>query len=135
MDVGYSSTPLWKKLGLKPGLTAQLVGAPSDWSVGDEPAGVEWVDESHRSADLIVTFIRSAAEVSAMLETLGERVYPAGTVWVAWPRKAAGHVSDVDENLIRDTALGLGLVDVKVAALGADWSGLKLVWRKTNRTR
>jgi len=135
MDVGYSGTPLWKKLGLKPGLTAQLVGAPSDWSVGGEPTGVEWVDESHPSADLIVTFIRSAAQVSTMLETLGERVYPAGMVWVAWPRKAAGHVSDVDENLIRDTALGLGLVDVKVAAMDADWSGLKLVWRKTNRTR
>jgi hypothetical protein len=135
MDVGYSGTPLWKKLGLKPGLTAQLVGAPTGWSVSDEPAGVEWVDESHPAADLVVTFIRSAAEVSPLLETLGERVYPAGMVWVAWPRKAAGHVSDVDESLIRDTALGLGLVDVKVAAIDSDWSGLKLVWRKTNRTR
>ena len=64
-----------------------------------------------------------------------ERIFPSGAIWVAWPRKAAGHVSDVDENLIRNTALSMGLVDVKVAAIDTDWSGLKLVWRKELRRR
>jgi hypothetical protein len=63
----------------------------------------------------------------------GEQIFPAGACWVAWPRKAAGHVSDVDENAIRDAALELGMVDVKVAAIDEDWSGLKIVWRKENR--
>jgi hypothetical protein len=54
-------------------------------------------------------------------------------LWAAWPRKAAGHVSDLDENVIRDAALERGLVDVKVAAIDTDWSGLKLVWRLANR--
>jgi hypothetical protein len=54
-------------------------------------------------------------------------------IWIAWPRKAAGHVSDMTENLIRDTAIEMGLVDVKVAALDEDWSGLKVVWRVANR--
>jgi hypothetical protein len=62
-----------------------------------------------------------------------ELVFPAGAVWVAWPRKAAGHDSDVDENAIREAALAIGLVDVKVAAIDEDWSGLKIVWRKENR--
>jgi hypothetical protein len=54
-------------------------------------------------------------------------------LWAAWPRRAAGHVSDIDENLLRDAALDRGLVDVKVAALSTDWSGLKIVWRRENR--
>lgn len=63
----------------------------------------------------------------------GERIFPSGSIWIAWPRKAAGHVSEMTENLIRDEALALGLVDVKVAAIDTDWSGLKLVWRKELR--
>jgi hypothetical protein len=64
---------------------------------------------------------------------LGRRVFPAGAVWVAWPRKAAGHTSDILEQTIRDVALPLGLVDVKVAAIDRDWSGLRLVWRRELR--
>jgi hypothetical protein len=60
-------------------------------------------------------------------------VFPVGAVWVAWPRKAAGHVSDVTENAIRAAALEIGMVDTKVAAIDEDWSGLKIVWRKENR--
>ena len=66
---------------------------------------------------------------------MGRVDLPVGSLWIAWPRKAAGHVSDVTENAIRDGALELGMVDVKVAAIDTDWSGLKIVWRKENRSR
>jgi hypothetical protein len=61
------------------------------------------------------------------------RIYPAGALWVAWPRRAAGHRSDITDNVVREHALPLGVVDVKVAAIDDDWSGLRLVWRTENR--
>jgi hypothetical protein len=86
------------------------------------------------SSDVVLIFIREAAGLS-VIARLGEMIFPDGAVWVAWPRKAAGHVSDIAENDIRDAALPIGLVDVKVAALDHDWSGLRLVWRKELRTQ
>ena len=133
---GYSGTPLWKKLGLKPGMRAQLLHADPGWAVPveDGPVDVEWLAESStEQAGLIVAFYREAADYVAELDALAPRIHPAGMIWAAWPRKAAGHVSDIDENLIRDTALARGLVDVKVAAVSHDWSALKLVHRRTNR--
>ena len=135
-DAGYSGTPLWKKLGLKPGMRAQLLHADPGWAVPmeDGPADVDWLaPSSTEPAGLIVAFYRQAAEYLAELDVLAPRIHPAGMIWAAWPRKAAGHVSDIDENLIRDTALARGLVDVKVAALSEDWSALKLVIRRENR--
>ncbi|MEY9852151.1 hypothetical protein ABH923_001829 [Leifsonia sp. EB41] len=133
---GYSGTPLWKKLGLKPGMRAQLLHADPGWAVPveDGPVDVEWLAEgSVEPAGLIVAFYREAADYVAELDALAPRIHPAGMIWAAWPRKAAGHVSDIDENLIRDAALARGLVDVKVAAISTDWSALKLVHRRTNR--
>jgi hypothetical protein len=64
---------------------------------------------------------------------LGDAVFPDGALWAAWPRRAGGHDSDITDAVVREVALPLGLVDVKVAALDEDWSGLKLVWRKARR--
>ncbi|CAM5412748.1 DUF3052 family protein [Leifsonia shinshuensis] len=133
---GYSGTPLWKKLGLKPGMRAQLLHADPGWAVPveDGPVDVEWLPPaSTEPAGLIVAFYREAADYVGELDALAPRIHPAGMIWAAWPRKAAGHVSDLDENIIRDTALARGLVDVKVAALSQDWSALKLVHRRANR--
>lgn len=133
---GYSGTPLWKKLGLKPGMRAQLLHADPGWSVPveDGPLGIEWLTpDSTEPAGLIVAFYREAAAYLDELDSLMPRIHPAGMIWAAWPRKAAGHVSDLDENVIRDAALARGLVDVKVAAISHDWSALKLVIRRTNR--
>ncbi len=80
-----------------------------------------------------MAFFTVAGEIAAQIGELGRRIYPAGALWVAWPRRAAGHRSDITENFIRDSALPLGLVDVKVAAIDEDWSGLRLVWRVENR--
>jgi hypothetical protein len=133
---GYSGTPLWKKLGLKPRMTAQVLHADDGWSIPLEggPEGIDWLRPADDApAALILAFYREAADFVSELDALGERIRPDGMLWVAWPRKAAGHVSDLDENLIRDTAVARGLVDVKVAAADTDWSGLKLVWRLVNR--
>ena len=131
MDVGYSGTPQATKLGLKPGVTWDVVGAPDGWAFEAPPAPDLRRDGD--DVDVVVAFVREPDDVRRTIEQQERRIFPAGALWLAWPRKAAGHVSDVDENLIRDTALLRGLVDVKVAAIDADWSGLKIVWRRENR--
>ena len=130
---GYSGTPLAKKLGIKEGHRLTLVDAPPEWSVPDLPANVEVGAGLQEPADVVIAFHREAAELSSRIEALGQAIYPNGMVWIAWPRKAGGHRSDVTENGIRDVVLPLGLVDVKVAALDDDWSGLKVVWRRERR--
>jgi hypothetical protein len=126
---GYSATPQARKLGIKPGSRVALVGAEG-WTLTDPPD----IDEAGEGpADVIVAFVHTAAALDT-IATLGKRIFPDGSLWIAWPRKAAGHVSDMTENAIRESALPLGLVDVKVAAIDDDWSGLKLVWRKERRS-
>ena len=132
MESGYSGTPQLKKLGIVPGTRLLVVGAPGGWSFESEPVGTEEVPQD-APADVVLAFCTTAAEVESRVRDLGGIIRPAGALWIAWPRKAAGHVSDVTENLLRDVALPLGLVDVKVAAIDTDWSGLKLVWRRENR--
>ncbi len=96
------------------------------------PPGLLHVD-APAAADVIVTFVTRAAELAPRIPGLAERVFPAGALWVAWPRKAADHVSDLGDTLVRNTLLDFGLVDTKVSALDADWSSLKFVWRTENR--
>jgi hypothetical protein len=138
MAAGYSGTPLAKKLGVRAGEQLLVIGAPAGWSVADLPDGVSAAAEPHgapaRPADVIVAFHSDLATLRQSVPALAPRVFPAGAIWVAWPRRAGGHDSDIREQDIRDVALPLGLVDVKVAALDADWSGLRLVWRRERRT-
>ena len=131
MTAGYSSTPQAKKLGLKPGYRVRIDEPPDGW-VLDQPADLLLVGEAE-SADVIVSFFRAAVELPARLPALASAIYPQGALWVAWPRRAAGHRSDITENLLREVALPLGIVDVKVAALDEDWSALRFVWRVENR--
>jgi hypothetical protein len=140
---GYSSRSQASKLGLKPGYRIAVVNRPDRWNF-EEPLGdprdqaaggpVNTADVAG-TADVIVAFFEVAAEIPVQLPSLAERVYPAGAIWLAWPRRTAGHKSDITDNVIREHALPLGLVDVKVAAIDDDWSGLRLVWRVENRTR
>jgi hypothetical protein len=131
-DGGYSGTPQLTKLGIVPGAAWDVDAAPDGWAFEAEPDPGDRVPASGH-ADVIVAFVHRAAEIEPALERLESRIFPAGGLWIAWPRKAAGHVSDVDENAIRDAALARRLVDVKVAAIDTDWSGLKLVWRREHR--
>jgi hypothetical protein len=130
VTAGYSATPQARKLGLKAGMRLALDGAPRGWRLADPPPVVR--APARGPADVVIWFVRSAAEL-ADVAARGARIYPDGALWIAWPRKAAGHVSDVTDNAIRDAVLPLGLVDVKVAAIDADWSGLKVVWRTERR--
>ena len=130
MTAGYSATPQAKKLGIKPGLRVDLRGAPRSWALTDPP---EFEPAADGPADVIIAFVRSAAELPPLLLELGDRIFPNGSLWIAWPRRAGGHQSDLRDSVIRDAVLPLGLVDVKVAAIDADWSGLKVVWRVENR--
>jgi hypothetical protein len=134
---GYSKTPLAKKLGLHAGDRFVLLDAPAGWSVPEPPEGVEEArergGESDVAAEVIVAFCATPAALERAVRTQSPRIFPAGGLWIAWPGRAGGHRSEVSENDIRATALPLGLVDVKVAALDEDWSGLRLVWRRKRR--
>jgi hypothetical protein len=128
--VGNPGTPLWRKLGLTPATIVQLVHASPGWAVQDVPHEVRWLEPAEAGhADVIIAFYGNAADYETEIAVLARRIHPDGAVWIAWPRKAAGHVSDLGDAVVRDAALAIGLVDVKVAAIDDDWSGLKLVWR------
>ena len=131
MASGYSTTPQLKKLGITPGATWDLDGEPDGWRFEVAPDATARSGDG--SADVVVAFVRDAASIAPTLARLERRIFPAGALWIAWPRKAAGHVSDVTDNDVRNSALARGLVDVKVAALDEHWSALKLVWRRENR--
>jgi hypothetical protein len=133
-DAGYSGTPLAKKLGIKPGSDLSLDLEPTGWRVPGLPEDVTVVASPAR-ADVLIAFFRTAAELPEHLPALAQRIFPAGSLWVAWPRRAGGHQSDITENLLREHALPLGIVDTKVAAIDNDWSGLKFMWRRENRGR
>jgi hypothetical protein len=133
-DSGYSGTPLAKKIGIKAGQRVRLTHGPDDWDIPGLPDGVVVDDASGAGIpDVIVAFYRSHADLCAEAAALTEALADHAMLWIAWPRRAAGHDSDITDNALRDLFLPLGVVDVKVAALGTDWSGLKFVRRRENR--
>lgn len=130
---GYSTTSLAKKLGIKPDFRVWLDAAPDTWTIPDLPEHVALFNEEIDSPDVIVSFFRERNELHDVIDILAKAIFPDGCLWAAWPRKAGGHMSDISESTIRETALPIGLVDTKVAALDDDWSALKLTWRKELR--
>jgi len=137
---GYSATPLAKKIGIRPGHRVSLLHAPDPFPLPGLPDDVDITRygggrtaSQEAEADVTVAFYRAHADLAAEAPALVTALADHAMLWIAWPRKAAGHVSDIAENDLRDLFLPLGVVDVKVAALGEDWSGLKFVRRKENR--
>jgi len=130
-DAG-STTPQLGKLGIVPGARWSVIGADPGWRFETAPDAASEVAAT-APADVVVVFVRAAAELEPALVDNEQRVFPAGALWIAWPRKAAGHVSDLGDAVVREAALARRLVDVKVAALDHDWSALKLVWRREHR--
>lgn len=128
---GYSGTPLTKKIGVKPGQRVRLAHRPSGWELPGLPDGAVIAD----TGEITVAFFRAHADLAAEAAGLVRDLADDGMLWIAWPRRAAGHDSDITENALRDLFLPFGVVDVKVAALGEDWSGLKFVRRRENRRR
>jgi hypothetical protein len=131
---GYSGTPLARKLGVAVGSTVLLDGAPADFQLGEVPDDVL---VSRRTGpgpyDVIVCFCPDQARLIGRWPTLHGRTTVAGGLWIAWPKKASGLATDLDENIVRNYALTHGRVDVKVCAIDDTWSGLKHVIRKVDR--
>jgi len=130
---GYSGTPLARKLGIRPGDLVALVGAPRGWTVPDLPQGARVRRTLGAGAEVVIAFVRRAANLEAVVGNAAAVLGPEEALWLLWPRRTGGHDSDVTENLLREVVLPTGLVDVKVAAVGEDWSGLRFVWRREVR--
>jgi hypothetical protein len=130
---GYSGTPLARKLGIRPGDVVAVVGGPQGWAVPDLPEGVRIRRSLGSGADVVMAFVRRRADLDGVVGAVTAVLGPEDAFWLLWPRRAAGHESDVTENLLREVVLPTGLVDVKVAAVGEDWSGLRFVWRREVR--
>jgi hypothetical protein len=132
---GYSGTPLYRKLGFKPGQRAAYVDAPQgfDALLGELPDGVTVRPRLHGPLDLIVCFVRTRSALERRLPALRRALEPDGMLWIAWPKRASGIDTDMTEDVVRDVALPTGLVDTKVCAIDETWSGLRLVIRKELR--
>jgi len=131
---GYSGTPLPKKLGIKPGAAVALVDAPPRFekTLGPLPDGVTFGKDRRGSADLILWFVRSRADLARGIRRMAARI-DGNALWVIWPKKAGALASDVGETDVREAGLAAGLVDYKVCAVDATWSGLKFARRGETR--
>lgn len=132
---GYSGTPLAKKLGYKSGMKVYLLNSPEEytsWLVG-LPEEVRFVRHLRYPVDLIHAFTTSKSELAEKLPIFRVKIVQTGTIWISWPKQAAKLETDITEDTIRELALPIGLVDVKVCSVSEIWSGLKLVIRKELR--
>jgi hypothetical protein len=132
---GYSGTPLAKKLSLKDGMCVWFDGMPDSVRAEIDSFGLALVEENTpvNGIDAAHIFVTEKAVLLERLSTLRHAIHPAGQVWISWPKKASKVETDITEDTIRDLCLPMGFVDVKVCAIDAVWSGLKLMIRKELR--
>jgi hypothetical protein len=132
---GYSGTPLVKKLGIKERANVVVVGAPRGYRKLLEPLppSVRFTSKVDHTTDVVHVFSTKKSDLSSALAVYRNKLDPQATVWVSWPKKAAKVPSEITEDVVREVALPLGFVDVKVCAIDDLWSGLKLVVRKELR--
>ena len=139
MTVGYSGTPLPRKLGIAPGSIVSTIGPPAGLEIDlgmllePLPDEVRLTTGTRADADVTLLFVTQRSVLEATIPALGEAIFPDRVMWVCWPKKASKVVTDITEDTIREVVLPLGLVDVKVCAVNDVWSGLKVVWRKDRR--
>ena len=134
MDAGYSGTPLPRKLGIGEGSRVLLVNAPPTLVLAPLPGGA--IVHRRRTGDpydIVLLFVTGRHALEARFVQLSGRIVANGAVWVCWPKRASGVATDLTENVVREHGLLVGLVDVKVAAIDAIWSGLKFVRRLADR--
>ena len=120
------------KLGVREGMTLALLEAPEELLI-DLPAGVTVRRQARGHAEVVVAFFTARRRLEQRIAALGRMVFPAGGLWIAWPKRASGVSSDVDDHAVRAVALPLGLVDNKLCAFDTTWTGLRLVWRRERR--
>ena len=133
---GYSGTPLPKKLGIKEGSRIALVNAPKDFQsqLGELPDTVQLITKPTKSLDIILFFVLNERALLRDFAKLAAKLVSNGMIWIAWPKKSSGVVTDLSENRVRQIGLDAGLVDVKVCAIDETWSGLKFVYRLKDRS-
>ncbi len=134
-QAGYSGTPLPRKLGIKPGGSFVVLGEPEGFqaTLGELPAEVSVRRSLRGPLDVIVFFSVRRAELERRLPALRGALAPAGGLWIAWPKRAAGVETDLTEGVVRALGLAAGLVDNKVCAIDEMWSGLRFVYRLSDR--
>jgi hypothetical protein len=136
VTVGYSGTPLPKKLGIKPGMSMAVLNAPTnlDALLGELTDHVATSRHLGGHHDLVLIFVTRQVDFAARIAALTTAIAPDGMIWVAWPKRASKIETDMTEDVIREIVLSsTGLVDVKVCAIDHVWSGLKLVIRRELR--
>jgi|SRR4051794_12409395 hypothetical protein len=135
MTAGYSGTPLAKKLSLKDGMRVWWDAIPPSVSAEITEAGLQLFHLTAPRAPIEAAhiFVKLRADLDAKLHQLMPLLAPSGFIWVSWPKKASKVPTDITEDTIRSVCLPMGLVDVKVCAVDATWSGLKLMKRKALR--
>ncbi|MBO6517000.1 MAG: DUF3052 family protein [Bacteroidia bacterium] len=128
-NAGYSGNPLHKKLGYKSGFVVRLVSIPEDYFdlIIDYPEDVNFTDDVNSPKDLIHFFTTDSEELEESMPRFSQEIKETGMIWVSWPKKSSGVPTTVSDSVIRNWARSNGLIDVKVCAVNATWSGLKLV--------
>jgi hypothetical protein len=134
---GYSGKPVVQKLGIKPGFRIFTAGAPAAYGdiVGKLPAAVTIATTAKAPLDMVHVFVTKAAGLAGKLRSYRAAIVPDGMIWVSWPKKSSGVPTDLSDNVVRETALSLGLVDIKVCAIDETWSGLKFVIPRDQRVK
>src|SRR2546423_9956536 len=127
---GYSGTPLPRKLGIKPGTIVVLIDAPAHYRklLGQIPSGVNFATRPVGNTKFVHLFATRRGELAKQLSILRRKIAEDAAIWVSWPKKSSGVVTDVTEDVIRAVALPLDFVDIKVCAVDDTWSGLKLTF-------
>lgn len=132
---GYSSTPLPKKLGIKEGSRIALINAPENFprELGELPPEAEIVKRGNKPLDIVLLFVMTERALIRDFKKFAAKLVSNGMLWVAWPKKTSGVVTDLSEGRVRTIGLDAGLVDVKICAIDDVWSGLKFVYRVSQR--
>src|SRR6266404_7574988 len=132
--VGYSETPLVRKLGIKAGFNIAFVNAPVDFFNDlTLPQNVKVNSRSRKPLDFVLLFVKSEKDLRKQFADYAQRLWPAGMIWIAWPKKSSGVTTDLSFNNIQTIGLAAGLVEVKICAVSDVWSGLKFVFRLKDR--
>ncbi len=135
MPAGYSKRSLVQKLGIKPGMTFVVLGAPPDYAetLGELPEGARLQTQLRGPLKFIHFFSTQRNELEGRFAALKKALAPDGALWISWPKGASKVPTDLTENVVREMGLRHGLVDIKVCAVDETWSGLKFVYRIKDR--
>ena len=137
LNAGYSGTPLASKLGISAGNVVAVIGELGSFRPNLEPLapGVVFRTSLRGRPDIVVLFVKTRSALEKRFATAARAIFPDGAIWVAWPKRASRVPTDMTEDVVRDVSLPAGLVDNKVCAIDATWSGLRVVWRVEHRNR